>query len=72
MIVDPIMSIGLSIWIFGEYFTADAPMLALGSASFIAMCAALVVLTRTAPATMSAPTPAQEGPQPSPARPPAT
>ncbi|MBO0786589.1 MAG: DMT family transporter [Actinobacteria bacterium] len=30
VIVDPIVSIGLSVWIFGEYFTASAPRLALG------------------------------------------
>jgi hypothetical protein len=47
------VSIGLSVWIFGEYFTADAPRLALGSLAFAGMCAAVIVLTRTAPATMS-------------------
>jgi hypothetical protein len=54
VIVNPIVSIGLSVWIFGEYFTANAPRLALGSVAFVSMCAAVVVLTRTAPATMSA------------------
>jgi drug/metabolite transporter (DMT)-like permease len=53
VIVNPIVSIGLSVWIFGEYFTADAPRLVLGSLAFVSMCAAVVVLTRTAPATMS-------------------
>jgi len=57
VIVNPIVSIGLSVWIFGEYFTADTPRLALGSLAFASMCAAAVVLTRTAPATMS-PSPA--------------
>ena len=57
VIVNPIVSIGLSVWIFGEYFTTDAPRLALGSLAFVTMCAAVVVLTRTAPATMS-PSPA--------------
>ena len=32
---------------------ADAPRLALGSLAFVSMCAAVVVLTRTAPATMT-------------------
>jgi drug/metabolite transporter (DMT)-like permease len=54
VIVDPIMSIGLSVWIFGEYFTENAPRLAVGSFAFAAMCAAVAALTRTAPATMSA------------------
>ena len=53
VIVNPIVSIALSVWIFEEYFTTDVPRLALGSAAFAAMCAAVVVLTRTAPATMS-------------------
>jgi drug/metabolite transporter (DMT)-like permease len=53
VIVNPIVSIGLSVWIFGEYFSADAPRLALGSLAFVTLCAAVVVLTRTAPATMS-------------------
>jgi drug/metabolite transporter (DMT)-like permease len=53
VIVDPIMSIGLSVWIFGEYFTADAHQLALGCLAFAVLCAAVVVLTRTAPATIS-------------------
>jgi drug/metabolite transporter (DMT)-like permease len=53
VIVDPIMSIGLSVWIFGEYFTENAPRLALGSFAFAAMCAAVAALTRTAPATIS-------------------
>jgi drug/metabolite transporter (DMT)-like permease len=54
VIVNPVVSIALSVWIFAEYFTTDGPRLALGSAAFAAMCAAAVVLTRTAPATMSA------------------
>lgn len=43
----------LSVWIFQEYFTPDAPRLAVGSAAFVAMCGSAVVLTRTAPPTMS-------------------
>jgi hypothetical protein len=54
LLVDPIVSIGLSVWVFGEYFTEDALRLALGSASFITTCAAVAVLTKTAPASMSA------------------
>jgi hypothetical protein len=64
VIVDPIVSIALSVWIFDEYFTEDALRLTLGAASFVAMCAAVAVLTRTAPATMSAqdPSPAAAPP----------
>jgi hypothetical protein len=52
-IVNPIVSIALSIWIFGEYFTLDAVRLTVGSAAFVVMCGSVVALTRTAPATMS-------------------
>jgi hypothetical protein len=53
VIVNPIVSIALSVWIFQEYFTPDAARLAVGSAAFIAMCGSAVMLTRTAPPTMS-------------------
>jgi hypothetical protein len=52
VIVDPIVSIALSLWIFGETFTAHFARLALGSFAFAAMCIAVTVLARTAPATM--------------------
>ncbi|WP_300612860.1 DMT family transporter [Trebonia sp.] len=54
VIINPIVSIALSVWIFEEYFTTDVPRLALGSVAFAAMCASAAVLTRTAPTTMSA------------------
>jgi hypothetical protein len=59
VIVDPIVSIGLSVWIFEEYFTENALRLTLGSVAFAAMCAAVAVLTQTAPATMSSPSPSE-------------
>ncbi len=52
VVVDPIVSIALSVWIFAETFTEDALRLGLGAASFAAMCVSVVVLARTAPATM--------------------
>ena len=52
VIVDPIVSIALSVWIFGETFTEDVARLAVGSFAFASMCVAVTVLTRTAPATM--------------------
>ena len=52
VIVDPIVSIALSVWVFGETFNPDAVRLAVGSFAFAAMCVAVAVLTRTAPATM--------------------
>ena len=59
VVVDPIASIGLSIWIFDEYFTEDALRLTLGAASFALMCAAVAVLTRTAPPTMAPASPSR-------------
>jgi len=54
VIVDPIVSIALSVWLFGEQFTSDAGVLTVAAAGFAVMCAAVVVLTQTAPATMNA------------------
>ena len=54
VIVDPIVSIALSVWLFAESFTASAAVLALAAAAFAVMCAGLVLLTQTAPATMKA------------------
>ncbi len=52
VIVDPIVSIGLSVWIFNETFTDDAWRIGLAAAAFAGMCVAVTVLVRTAPATM--------------------
>jgi hypothetical protein len=64
VIVDPLVSIILSVWIFEEYFTESSGRLALGALSFAALCAAITVLTRTAPTTMSRPTSPPDGPPP--------
>ena len=53
VIVNPIVSIALSVWIFQEYFVADAARLAIGAVAFAAMCGSVALLTRTAPPTMS-------------------
>ena len=52
VVVDPAVAIVLSVWIFGEIFTDNVVRLALGSFAFAAMCIAVTVLARTAPATM--------------------
>ncbi len=54
VIVDPIVSIVLSVWVFAEVFTENALRLSVAVAAFAVMCAAAAVLARTAPATMSA------------------
>jgi hypothetical protein len=61
VIVDPIVSIALSLWLFAERFTSDAAVLALAAAGFAVMCAGVVVLTQTAPATMNADIPGGTG-----------
>ena len=52
VVVDPIVSIALSVWVFAEMFTDDPLRLGLSAAAFAAMCLAAAVLARTAPATM--------------------
>jgi hypothetical protein len=52
VVVDPIVSIALSVWIFDERFTDDALRMVLAVVAFVGMCAAVLVLVRTAPATM--------------------
>ena len=62
VIVDPIVSIVLSVWIFAEMFTENALRLAVGAAAFAVMCVAAAVLARTTPATMDrGPVPASQG-----------
>jgi hypothetical protein len=51
-ITDPIVSIALSVWLFGEYFVMDAAMLAAAAAGFCVMCIGVVVMSLTAPATL--------------------
>jgi drug/metabolite transporter (DMT)-like permease len=58
VIVDPIVSIALSVWLFGEHFTSNVAVLATAATAFAVMCAALVLLTQTTPATMNADAPA--------------
>jgi hypothetical protein len=52
VIVDPCVSVILSIWLFRERYTGDPAPIAASLLAFIAMCAGVVALTRTAPPTM--------------------
>src|SRR5215469_16539778 len=54
VIIDPIVSIALSVWLFAEHFSADGAVLAIAAIGFAVMCAGVVLLTQTAPATMQA------------------
>jgi hypothetical protein len=52
VIVDPLVSILLSIYLFGEYFTSNVGDLIVASVSFTILCVGVVWLTRSAPGTM--------------------
>ncbi len=52
VIVDPLLSIALSVHLFGERFTHDPAALAIAAASFVAMCVGVFLLTATVPETM--------------------
>jgi drug/metabolite transporter (DMT)-like permease len=52
VIIDPIVSIALSVWLFDERFKPGAALLAAAAAGFAVMCVGVVLLTQTAPATM--------------------
>ena len=54
VIIDPIVSIALGVWLFGQRFTANGAVLAAAAGAFAVMCGGVVVLTQTAPATMNA------------------
>jgi len=54
VITDPVVSIVLSVWLFGEYFVMNAATLAAAAAGFCVMCAGVVVMSLTAPATLQA------------------
>ena len=54
VIVDPSVSVVLSIWLFREHYTSDPWMVLAGGAGFLVMCVGVLALTRTAPSTMEA------------------
>jgi hypothetical protein len=54
VIVDPVVSVTLGIWLYRERLHHDALHLTVGVVAFVVMCVGIVALTRTAPATMSA------------------
>jgi len=56
VIIDPLVSIVLSVWLFDERFIPDVVTLTVAAIAFAAMCVGVVLLTQTAPATMAADT----------------
>jgi hypothetical protein len=61
VVVNPLASIALSIWLFGEHFTRTPATLVLGGCSFLGLVAGTVLLTATGP---RAPRPASPGAEP--------
>ncbi len=53
VILDPVVSIFLSVHLFNEHFTDDVAALVVGALAFIVMCTGVVFVTRTVPATMT-------------------
>jgi fumarate reductase subunit D len=54
VIVDPVVSVALGIWLYRDRLHHGALHLTIGVVAFALMCVGIVALTRTAPATMSA------------------
>jgi hypothetical protein len=53
VIVDPIVSVVLGLWIYRERINTGLWHLSIGSVAFLVMCVGVVLLTRLAPPTMS-------------------
>lgn len=49
VVVNPVASIALSVWLYGEHFTRDAGTVVLGAVSFAGLVAGVVLLTSTGP-----------------------
>jgi drug/metabolite transporter (DMT)-like permease len=56
VIVNPLVSIILGVWLYGEHFTGGAPKIAIGALGFAAMVIGVVFLARTAPSFAATPT----------------
>ena len=54
VIVDPIVSVVLGVWLYGERLRGGVVHTGLGGLGFAAMCLGVVVLTQTAPDSMEA------------------
>jgi drug/metabolite transporter (DMT)-like permease len=56
--VDPLVSVILAMWIFGEHFTKDPTQIALGCVGFVAMATGIVLLPRFSPPILAVVEPA--------------
>jgi drug/metabolite transporter (DMT)-like permease len=57
VIVDPLVSIVLSVWLFEERYTGGAAVIGSSVVAFAVMCVGVIALTRTAPPTMESAVP---------------
>lgn len=55
LIVNPVVSIALGIWVYGEHFEGYWPRIAVGVLGFAAMSVGVVLLARTAPSLAAGP-----------------
>lgn len=55
VIVNPVVSVMLGIWLYGEHFTGQATQIVLGAVGFAVMIVGVVFLARTAPSLGAAP-----------------
>jgi hypothetical protein len=62
VVVNPLASIALSIWLFDEHFTSSPARIVIAVVSFGAMAAGVVALSRTAPQDLAPSRPAASGP----------
>jgi hypothetical protein len=53
VIVDPIVSVALGVWLYREHLTTQVLAVVVGALAFALMCVGVVALTRTAPPTMN-------------------
>ena len=56
VIVNPLVSIILGVWLYGEHFSGGVTKIAIGTFGFAAMVIGIVFLARTAPSFAAAPT----------------
>lgn len=63
VVVNPLVAIALSVWLYGEHFTHDPEQVLLGSVAFAGLVAGVVLLTGTGPRTPEEPSP-EEAPRP--------
>jgi hypothetical protein len=61
VVVNPLASIALSVWLFDEHFTSSPARIVIAVASFAAMAAGVVALSRTAPQDLAPSRPAASG-----------